>query len=287
MLLTTKGTCQAGKGMGWDGYRNETIALVERPRDPEIDAAKKTLRAFFVEHPREVFYLTQVAVLLEKRHFHWITDIALHELIGEGFLNSEVMPLLGKTRVRFVTHYTNRYFRRAAKRKLAVVRAFSEPTIARACGHQAEILFVNAFAERGFAVHGHDINQFRGRKWTRTGHNIDFIMERDRVVYGCEVKNTWGYIDREELTIKLDLCGVLGVKPVFIMRFAPKSYLWENINPRGGFWVIYETQVYPLGQEPLVHRIREDLGLNVDAPRRIPDSIIDRFMKNVHRRLAP
>ena len=38
-------------------------------------------------------------------------------------------------------------------------------------------------------------NEFEGRSWVTTGHNLDFIFRRDGVAYGVEVKNTLGYMD--------------------------------------------------------------------------------------------
>ena len=43
--------------------------------------------------------------------------------------------------------------------------------------------------------------------------------------------------------------------------------------------MIFEVQVYPFGQDGLVRRIRNILGLPVDCPRAIPEGIIDRFMR--------
>ena len=111
-----------------------------------------------------------------------------------------------------------------------------------------------------------------------TDHNLDFIVERDNIPYGCEVKNTLGYIDKEELLVKLDICDHLRIKPLFIMRISPKSYNYEIIT-RGGFALIFETQIYPFGHDGLIEKIAEILDLPVDCPRAIPDGIMNRFMK--------
>jgi hypothetical protein len=98
------------------------------------------------------------------------------------------------------------------------------------------------------------------------------------VAYGCEIKNTLGYIDKEELEVKLEMCAYFGIKPLFIMRYSPKSYnkmIYEN----GGFALIFETQIYELSQGKLVEKIKNVLGLPVICSKAIPDGIIDRFEK--------
>jgi len=200
----------------------------------------------------------------------------VNELVAGEVLRAEEVPLLGATRVKFVFNRRHRYYKREIKKCVEVVRQYSTPDIAIACGRQAEVLFFNALVGRGFSAKGQNTNEFHGKKWTETNHDLDFILERDGVVYGGEVKNTLSYIDEEELMIKLRMCDYLGVKPLFIMRGSPKSYNYE-IWKWGGYAMIYEAQIYPFGQTELVKRIRDVLGLPVDCPRAIPEGIIDRF----------
>jgi hypothetical protein len=226
-----------------------------------------------------VFYIKQLEVMFEKKFFHWITGRALGELIGEGFLKMVEMPLsVEGTRVKFLFDPQNRYYKRPIKKSIDVIREYSEHVIARGCGEQADLLFFNALISRGFISHGQDTNEFGGKKWEISNHNLDFIIERDSVQYGCEVKNTFDYIDREEFLIKLRICEYLEVKPLFIMRYSPKSYNNEVIK-KGGYVMIFEKQIYPFGQEKLVKKITEVLGMPVDCPRKVPDGIIDRFIK--------
>jgi hypothetical protein len=72
------------------------------------------------------------------------------------------------------------------------------------------------------------------------------------------------------------MCGLFNVRPLFIMRYAPKPYI-KLIYENGGFALLFETQIYELGQVELVERIREVTGLPVICTKSIPDGIIDRF----------
>jgi len=261
-------------GFGWEEEGGEEW------QDPYVEAAKDALSKLFTERPSEVFYLQQLEVKFEKRFYHWITAKATSELL-DGLLRTEEAPLLEGTRVKFVFHKSHRYYRRQIGRALEVIREYSRPEITAGCGEQADMLFFSALMNRGFVSAGQDTNEYRGRKWTKTNHDLDFIMEKDGRAYGCEVKNTWAYIEPAEMRVKLGICEFLGVVPLFIMRYAPKSYL-EEIRTRGGAFVIFEWHIYPFGQEELVKRIRETLGLGADCPRAIPSGIIDRFMNKVH-----
>jgi hypothetical protein len=59
------------------------------------------------------------------------------------------------------------------------------------------------------------VKKYNDKKWKKTGHDLDFVFMRDGVTYGCEIKNTLGYIDKEELEVKLEMCAYFGIKPLF------------------------------------------------------------------------
>ena len=69
------------------------------------------------------------------------------------------------------------------------------------------------------------------------------------------------------------------------MRACPKTYIYERIGPHGGYAWIFKSQVYPLGQEKLVGRIKGVVGLPVMCSREIPEGTVQRFIK-WHRRAA-
>jgi hypothetical protein len=51
------------------------------------------------------------------------------------------------------------------------------------------------------------------------------------------------------------------------------------IVDKGGFVLIFGSQIYELSQEKLVKRLKEELGLPVDCPKAIPDGILGRFVR--------
>ena len=98
------------------------------------------------------------------------------------------------------------------------------------------------------------------------------------VRYGIEVKNTLGYMEHEELLTKVNLCEHLGIKPVFVARMLPKSWI-EEVRGAGGFSLILKYQLYPLAHRELARKVSSELGLPVDSPKALADGTMDRFVQ--------
>lgn len=124
---------------------------------------------------------------------------------------------------------------------------------------------------------GRNSREYRDRVWTQSDHDMDFIFERDGIGYGIEVKNTLGYMEHDELRIKIDLCRHLGIRPVFAARMLPKTWVNEMVNA-GGFALIMKYQLYPWTHRELARRVREQLGLPVDSPRALQEGTMQRFV---------
>jgi hypothetical protein len=259
-----------------------------------VDGAKQELSQLFAARPLDVFYERQLQVLLEDRYFHWITSKALRELVGEGRLRTEIVDLgfeadsagaiypgdwnMGAN-VRFFWGVRNRYWKSSARKILKLIRAYSDPQLTAAYGRQAEMLFDAALPKAGFLPIGENVNEYRGKKWTRSGHNLDRIFERDGVGYGAEIKNRLRYIDSSTLKVKLEMCEVLGLKPLFIARMMPKIYNYEVIHNRGGYALLFKYQLYPFHMVEFAATLRDQLGLPVDCPSAVQRGTIDRFLR--------
>jgi hypothetical protein len=139
-------------------------------------------------------------------------------------------------------------------------------------------MFDAALASVGFIPTGRKVRAFGGKTWTETGHDLDRIYLCDGVAYGAEVKNTLGYIGRDELLVKIRMCKHLGVRPLFIGRMAPKNYINE-VQREGGFTLVFKYQLYPFGQKEFADRVKAALGLWTDSPSRISEGTVDRFLK--------
>ncbi len=216
---------------------------------------------------------------MERDYFHWVTARAVSELADEGRVGREQRKLTMGTPVSFLFDPGLRYRRRIIQRKQKVLEEYARAASGTVrIGTHAENLFLVGFMERGYVCGGRGVRKYGGKEWTASGHDLDFVLLGDGGPWGCEVKNRMDYIERRELEVKLNMCKFLGLRPMFIMRWAPKTYI-EQVRRRGGYTMVFGTQVWPTGQEGLVKRVREWLGLPVDCPSSIPGGIYERWAR--------
>lgn len=258
---------------------SEIEEIIAQPRDSFLDPAKADLMRLFENEPDSVFYQRQLQVMFERKYFHWITVRALLELVGDGVLAHEVSQLPG-TALGIITFYRavkNRYWKRAADEIIKLVSRFSEPAFTYSLGAHGEMMFDAALPTGGFMPKGLKVRSYNGVAWTETKHDLDRVFERDGIGYGAEIKNTLGYIDKEELEIKVRMCKHLGLVPLFIVRAAPKSYVFE-VAEAGGFTLIFKYQLYPHGQKPFADEVKARLRLPTDSPARIEAGTVKRLL---------
>ena len=230
-----------------------------------------------------VFFSRQLEIRNEDEWYHWITNRALRELAGRGVLRTEVRQLRTGGAIHLMWNAGYRYYRREAKRVVQLVEAYSDPNIGGALGLQGEALVLEGFARSQFVMRGRDTRSHGGRTWTQSNHDLDCVFERDNRAYGVEVKNTLRYIEYAEFNTKIEMCRVLGVRPVFAVRMLPRSWIYE-LNEAGGFALILKHQLYPWAHRDLARRVKTELGLPVDAPRALEDGTMARFLR-WHERL--
>ncbi len=259
------------------GDFEEEVEQVERERDRYVDLAKVSIAELFEERPQSVFYQRQLQVLFEKKYFHWITVRALGELVEAGTLAQEAGPVPNAGMMILYRRSGHRYWKRDGDEVVKLVSRFSEPNFTRALGAHGEAMFDAALPRAGFMPKGLNAKKHRDIKWTDSDHNLDRIFERDGTAYGAEIKNTLGYIEIEELRLKIQMCRELGLIPLFIVRMAPKSYV-KLVEEAGGFTLIFKYQLYPFGQKAFADEVREKLGLPTDSPLRIAEGTMKRLL---------
>jgi len=265
-------------------YENET-GEEERPRDVKVDEAKLAIMAIFDNEPKRVFYSVQIETRLERDFFHWITNKGLRELAAERKINFEPRRIGGTQLVHFYTHPSYRYYKIEARKLEEYLAQVYDPDFTRAVGHYCEMLLDSALARAGFLPKAKDVNAWNGIQWNESRHNLDRIVVKDSIGYGVEIKNTQNYISHEELRIKIRLSRHLGIRPLFIMRFAPKSYI-EEVRRSGGFTLLFEDQMYPLSDIKLMREVRAALGLKVQCPRDFKEGDVQRLLNWHDKKLA-
>jgi hypothetical protein len=251
----------------------------ERPSDLKEEEARGYLREFFDKNRDRVVFSRQLEVQLEHKYFHWITNRAIRNLaVGEGLLKAETRKLPRAGSVTLYWHKSFRYYKREANRIAQVIDEYANPDNSDAIGRYAELMVSEAFMRNEFVFKGSDVRTFGDRTWTATNHDLDYIFMRDSIAYGIEVKNTLGYMDYEEFRTKIRLCQYLGIRPVFVIRMIPKSWMWELYN-EGGFGLILKYQLYPWTHKERAAHIARELGLPIDAPRMLEEGTMTRFLR--------
>jgi len=243
----------------------------------EIEASER-LRLFFDKNRNRVFFSRQLEVIHEQEFFHWITSRAIRQLEAEGVIKSEKRQLRTGTLIKLIWHKSYRFQKRNAKSLVSLVEDYSDPNIGAFLGLHGETMVLEGFARHQFVMRGRNAREHDGKLWTMSNHELDFIFERDGVAYGLEVKNTLGYMDQEEFLLKIELCRSLEIRPIFVCRMLPKSWIYK-LGIAGGFALILKYQLYPWTHHQLAKRVALELGLPVDAPRALAEGTMERFLK--------
>jgi len=262
--------------------------MVQMPRpkkylDEEIE---KDIRMFFQDPnhwvyqygtpsecgPTSPYYKRQVEVLFEDQYFHWVTHRIINKLIRENFLKEIKMKLPSGVEIKFVVRSDVRYYKREIKRRIKLIEWYSSPKITGVLGKWGEHLAEFMFLRLKFNIVDRNTNKFKGKVWTQTNHDLDFIVEKDGIYYGVEVKNILPYMERDEFNIKLEMCRFLGLVPLWILRNAPKDQ-FDKIRKNGGFILKFKSQVYPIGFEDKVREIWNLMRLPVTVWERFPKKL--------------
>jgi len=210
-----------------------------------------------------VFYIKQIEVLLECKYFHWITSYALKELIRDGQLKVQTRKAAYNT-IKFLSLPKYRFIQREINRKTKIVDKFSDPGVTKDLGNYLENIVAQILEFAGFTKFGRNINEYNGKKWNKTDENLDFIFLKNAIGIGIEIKNTLDYINKSELENKIEMCEYLNIKPFFIVRKMPDSYIYK-LKEHNGRVAIISTQVYPDTKDyrQLTREIWKELALPV------------------------
>lgn len=251
--------------------------------DPLLIQCYEDVKELFESNPKRVFYTRQIEVLLEKRYFHWLTNKAIRELHAAGIILMEEGAMTTGGTAKLYWLKSHRYYKRGFNEVLSLIDEFSSPDITATIGDMGELLVCEAFCRNGFSILSTEFNEYDGKKWTETAHDIDFLFERDGQAYGVEIKNTLPYMETKEFNIKVAMCNHLGIRPLFVNRYFPGNFA-RGLQMNGGFAFTMKYQFYPRGLKDLVSRIQDTLDLPVDCPRRIEQGTMDRLL-NWHKKL--
>lgn len=251
--------------------------------DPKFLQCKTDIVKFF-KRKLKPYYIRQLQVSFEKDYYHWITANAIGSLIKDKFFTKFEAPLkYGNPAIFIVPTSTATPERQPiilkhidSRRK--IIELFSTPSNTRMVGKHLQYLVKNELRANGFNIISENSSEFDNKKWTETGHDLDFIASHQKgFSIGVEVKNTLPYIPKKEFETKLKICDFLGLKPLFAVRWMPKTYIYETYHNHGGFAWLFEYQAYPLGFEALCQQINKTFGFPVKVMPELPADVQTRF----------
>jgi len=218
------------------------------------------------------YHRKDIEVIFEDKYDHWDVNTAVDKLIEEGFLK-----LVTTLRANFVFRSDIRYYKQEMNRRIKIIERYADQTITAAVGNWGEKLVEYMFRLNDFKMSGTHTNEFSGKKWTKTNDNLDFIFEKDSLVYGVEIKNTLAYMEADEFLVKLDICKFLSLTPLWILRNAPEIQ-FRTMKARKGLISPFKSQIYPYGQEPLVKAVWQRMRLPVAVWGEMPQKVVNRVI---------
>jgi hypothetical protein len=224
----------------WDYYEGPTEEI-----DPRVEEAEPKI----MEILREVEVATdrELKVRLEKEYFPWVVGRAIGLLLGGGEVDKVGYPgrkKLGRTEVGsfYVVHGVEYD---SVKDVIRQKKDVSEGIINVLTGvspaaDHAEDLFEAGFVSLGFKIHGRDVSEFRGRHARRIPGkeppNVDFVLERDGIIYGVDVKNwiRYEWDSRDDVVLKVSVAKQLGVAPFIAARYVDGDVLYNEVFLKRG-----------------------------------------------------
>ena len=266
-----------------------------------LDSVKEDVKSFFQNDAHwaydygskatscgkdSVYYKKQIQVIFEERYPHDVVGKAVNELIDHEFLKDEPRDFGNNMHAIFVCRRNLRYTASQIKRKIKIMERFSDDELNDGVGKYAEILFHHMFTKNQFRIVDRDANRFQGKVWNKSSRDLDFIIQKDGINYGVEIKNTFDYMPEDEFEEKLDMCQFLGLLPVFPVR-CPSPQQYELMKEIGGLALKFKTRVFPPGNQNLITQIWNHFRLPVNIWEEILPPIEAIFLGYHHNKLNP
>ena len=273
--------------------------MVTRETRYSLDSVKQDVMSFFAndEHwayqygskavscgKNSPFYKKQIQVIFEEKYPHDVTGKAVNELIEEKFLKAEPRTFGKNMHAIFIYRHNVRYTAMAIKMKTKILERFSDDEVNDGVGKYGEILFSHLFKKNQFKIVGSNTSEFRDKIWERSDKNLDFIIQRDGINYGVEIKNTFDYMPQDEFQEKLEMCEFLGLLPLFPLR-CPSELQYVQMKDCGGLALKFKTRIFPPGFQGLVTDIWNNLRLPVNIWEEIPPPVEAIFLNFHHHNL--
>jgi hypothetical protein len=157
--------------------------------------------------------------------------------------------------------------------------------VAGGMGQHAERAWWSAFKDNQWTVHPPveniplGITNYNGHQ-TTTGHNIDFVAEKDNIAYGVDVKNGFNY--PSDLYWKFKVAAELGTIPLIVARWLNPGQLKMLQDLGGAIPLVYKDAMYTTTYEQLVTEAKQVLKVPVECRNQVENAYFTRKMGVIH-----
>jgi hypothetical protein len=264
----------------------------EPPEDEYFEAAKEAIEGLIAEH--RVVTERELKVRLEDKFFPWLTKRALDDLVESGRVVPQGLsgrPGRMETKKFFsLPNFSYDEIIGEMREKKAISKEVNAQLTGQApATYYAEDIFESAFNALDFEIIDRNASSYKDKKVQGiTGKeppNLDFILKRDKVVYGVDIKNwiRYEYITRKQVMFKFDLAKQLGITPFIIARYIDNSLIFKGIIEQGGICYRYKDLILSPNVDTLARKANQVLGYPTIALDRLPTYKIERILF-IHKR---
>ena len=249
-----------------DFFDTEPTYQLEK-QEPYIEQATKSIEEFFSRR-KTPFHFGQLKVLFETQFFHITTTQAIYRLKDRGILKTHQLHA-GANDVTFVfpahllksTDTTKTLFTHM-KSKAKIISLYDSPEISKNLADHFEALVKSELRANNLKIISTHSNEYNGKKFHASKANLDFIAEHPSgTAFGVQVKNELKSIEKYELEVQLSICSDLQLRPVFIVRYMPFSFV-HLIKQKQGLLLVIGNQLWPLGYKHLCDQIRSKMSIS-------------------------
>ncbi|MEM4635434.1 MAG: hypothetical protein QXL44_06055 [Candidatus Nitrosocaldus sp.] len=252
------------------------------------EGAKQAILDLFNKDKNFIAYDREIRYRLESKYPHDVIGEAIKQLEKEGKLKRTNLP--GR---RSLNRNNPNVFYRVPdsnwKKQLELMRKKFELSLfithlLPEMGEHAEKAWWRAFRKNGWYVEPEKeediggINCYKNKK-ASINNDIDFIVSKDGIAYGVEVKNGLTYPD--DLYFKVRVAIEIDVIPLVIARWLnPRqiNVLKELKIP----FIIYKEALVSSTFEPMVNNIKQYLQYPIIAKDEIDDEYFKYKVDNIH-----
>jgi hypothetical protein len=257
------------------------------PRGERIRMAKEAVLELFERRNVLVAYDRELRYRLETKFPHDDVGEAIRQLKDERKLKSTGVP--GRRGAGDIPNLFYRPPGTVYEDILPIMQKKLDLSIfitgvSREMGRHAELAWWRAFKKNGWDVYPSAEEEFRGvnaykERRTSTGHDIDFIVAKDNITYGVELKNGLNYPN--DLYWKLRVATELGTIPLVIARWLNPAQI-PLVKKVGGEYIVYKDAMYPSTYQSMIEEVKTHLGLPVEVRDGVDGAYFTRKMEPIH-----